>query len=35
MVNYSAALPQLQQFQTPNRLAMAQQAGALQVQQAQ
>jgi hypothetical protein len=35
MVNYSVALPQLQQFQTPNRLAMAQQAGALQVQQAQ
>lgn len=35
MVDYSAALPQLQQFQTPNRLAMAQQAGTLQVQQAQ
>jgi len=35
MVDYSATLPQLQQFQAPNRLAMAQQAGALQVQQAQ
>jgi len=35
MVDYSATLPQVLQFQAPNRLAMAQQAGALQVQQAQ
>ena len=35
MVDYNATLPQLQQFQAPNVLAMAQQAGALQVQQAQ
>ena len=35
MVDYSATLPQLLQFQAPNRLAMAQQAGQLQAQQIQ
>ena len=35
MVDYSSTLPQLLQFQAPNRLAMAQQAGQLQAQQIQ
>ena len=35
MIDYSSTLPQLLQFQAPNRLAMAQQAGQLQAQQIQ